>query len=69
MTNEETKMIETLEQARKASEECRFPIYAFSNGKEIRYHMEANAKTLKKYLEQKGFWVCSIFINGMRAEA
>lgn len=69
MTNEETKMIETLEQARRASEENQFIIYAYSNGHEVIFYAENVAKQIEKDLKKKGFWVCSIFINGMRAEA
>ena len=69
MTNEETKMIETLEQARKASEGNYFAIYAYSNGHEVIFYAENVAKQIEKDLKKKGFWTCSIFINGMRAEA
>ena len=70
MTSEEIKMIEKLEDARKASEENnRFPVYAFSNGHEIKFFQEYNAKQLRKHLENKGFFICSIFENGHRVEA
>lgn len=69
MTANEMKMMEELETARKSSETSRFPIYAYSNGEEIRFYASYNVKALAKYLEQRGFWVCSIFENGHRVEA
>lgn len=69
MTNEETKMIETLEQARKTSAENRSIIYAYSNGHEVISYAENIAKQIEKDLKKKGYWVCSIFCSGMRAEA
>lgn len=70
MTNEEIKMIETLEEARKASENPNpFKVYAFSNGHRITYLYEYNVETLRNHLENDGFWICSIFENGHRVEA
>lgn len=69
MTNEEIKMIEKLEQARKKSEESRSIIFTYSNGHEVIFYAENVAKQIEKDLKKKGYWVCSIFCSGMRAEA
>lgn len=69
MMNEETKMIETLEQARKTSAENCSIIYVYSNGHEVISYAENIAKQIEKGLKKKGYWVCSIFCSGMRAEA
>lgn len=69
MTNNEMEMMKTLEEARKSSEMSRFPIYAYSNGEKITFLASYNLNALEKYLEQKGFWICSIFEKGHRVEA
>ena len=66
----EKQMLDELEEARKASEEPNpFPVYALSNGNEIKWYRSYNYNALKGLLEKQGFWVCSIFENGHRIEA
>ncbi len=63
------KMLEKLEQARQMSEHSRHPIYAYGNGKEITYHASYNDSALRPLLENQGYWVVSIFVNGNRVNA
>ena len=65
----EEKMFDKLEAARLESMNERHPIYAFSNGQDIRYYPSYNAKKLRPYLESIGYWVAAIFENGHRVEA
>lgn len=66
MTEQEMRMIEKLEEARKLSETMRFPVFAMSNGNEIEYTWSYD---VKRFLEDKGYWVCSIFEHGDRVLA
>lgn len=62
---QEMKMLEKLEEARKASEDgCTY--YAMTNGEKIGW---TGYPDTKQHLEDNGYWVCSIFQNGHRVEA
>ena len=62
---QEIRMLEKLEEARKVSEDgCTY--YAMSNGEKIVW---TGYLDTKQYLEDMGYFVCSIFQNGHRVEA
>lgn len=66
----EKEMLATLEEARLASEEPNpFPVYAYGNGKNIKWYREYNVKAVKKFLANQGYWLVAIFENGHRVEA
>lgn len=65
----EGKMLETLEEARRKSIGSQHPVYAFSNGDEIRYYLSHEAKIQRPFLETEGFWVAAIFEDGHLVEA
>ena len=62
---QEMKMLEKLEEARNASQDgCTY--YAMTNGKDIKW---TGYLDTKQYLEDMGYWICSIFQNGHRVVA
>ena len=62
----EQQMIAELERARKFSEDMHTIVWAMSNGSKIKY---TDNETYKNFLKNSGYWTCSIFQYGMRAEA
>ena len=69
MSKEEMKMIEALEMAREMSEYNDCPIYAFGNGENIKVVAKKDwFNEVSEKLENKGYWVVSIFENGHRVE-
>ena len=59
------KMLEALECARFISEDGK-TVWAYSNGTEIWYTKNFEEK---QYIEDQGFWLCSIFQGGHKVEA